>query len=279
MFYVKYLAKKPKKLKKSEKLLLNGEIYYKMDIRKQKTKTKQKTNSKTKSQTQKTNAWKNPQTLLVIFMICTLIFICAVFFAVSAKTTNATPFSSSGEIIVIDAGHGGIDNGASGNGLFEADLNLQIAKTLQKTLENLSQKTVMTRKDKNGLYGSTLPGFKVRDMKARKEICENAGGTILISLHQNASTQKDRTGVVIYCDMKNQNAVALAKAVALQFEKCSIKDADLYITKKINATAILIECGFITTKSEAEKLSNKDFQQQISQDIARGILLYQMTLQ
>ncbi len=213
----------------------------------------------------------------IIFATVVSIFVAVVFLSIS-KSYEAFSYPTSSKI-AIDAGHGGIDRGASAFGIFEADLNLEIAKTLQSTLENLNIQTVMTREDENGLYGTTLPGFKTRDMKARKKICEASNAKAVVSIHMNASNLQDRNGVVIYCDMNCVNSKSLANAISSQFENACVKDGDFFITKKIDIPAVIVECGFITTKSECEKLQTKSYQEQIATNIARGILIYQRELQ
>lgn len=211
------------------------------------------------------------------FMVFVMCFILVVFGAIAetkaqSESSVALPLSPT---IAIDAGHGGIDVGASANGLLESQLNLEIALKLQNAIESLSFQTVMTRTDDNGLYGTTQAGFKKRDMQARKEICESAGADMLISIHQNASTIPDRTGVVIYCDKLSSESVALATAVANQFENGVVKFGDFFITSEIDMPSIIVECGFITTASESEKLASEEYQEDIANSIARGVLIYQ----
>ncbi len=202
----------------------------------------------------------------------------AIFLAPSGKTAQSSGYPQS-PIVAIDAGHGGIDRGASGFGFFEGDINLSIATKLQSSLENLGLSTVMTRENDEGLYGTTLPGFKKRDMQARKKIVENSGATLLVSVHLNASTITDRTGVVIYCDSENEASLLLANSIACGFESSAVKSGDFFITSKIDTPAVIVECGFITTQEEAEKLATEEYQQYIANCIARGVLIYQRNLQ
>ncbi len=209
--------------------------------------------------------------LIITLAIC---FTAVCFFAVqSGKSVSGYPQQI---VVAIDAGHGGIDNGASGNGEIEAVLNLQIAKKLQTALCGVDVATVMTREDENGLYGTTLPGFKKRDMRARKEICESSGASLVVSIHMNASQIKDRSGVVIYCNTQNSESVALANAIASQLANASVKNGDFYMTTKLSMPSVLVECGFITTASESYKLASEEYQTEIANLIARGILIYNL---
>lgn len=81
--------------------------------------------------------------------------------------------------IIVDAGHGGMDSGAVGNGLFEKDLNLQAALYIYKRLQELGIPAKLTRDD-----DSYLP--KDERIKKVKELYNNSPNTILISNHINA---------------------------------------------------------------------------------------------
>ncbi len=244
----------------------NGENYYKMEVYKN---SSIKTRNKSWLRYLRPNIWW--------FMVFCLVFIFAVL-AISNERTSVASSYPSYPIVAIDAGHGGIDRGASGFKLYESDLNLAVSQKLESALYGLGLETVMTRTGDYGLYGSTESGFKKRDMQARKAIVEESEAGLLVSIHMNASTITDRTGVVIYCDFDNEESLLLANSVASGFESATVKDGDFYITTKIDTPAIIVECGFITTKSEAENLATSEFQQDIANSIARGILIYQRSL-
>ena len=89
--------------------------------------------------------------------------------------------------LVVDAGHGGIDGGVVGvkTKRKESDVNLSIAYLLKDRLTDAGFSVTMTRTTDQGLYGTTLPGIKRRDLEKRKEICERAAPTFVVSIHQN----------------------------------------------------------------------------------------------
>lgn len=78
--------------------------------------------------------------------------------------------------VCIDAGHGGVDGGVTGvnTGVKESDLNLSVSRLLKEQFENCGITVVMTRKTKDGLYGTATSGFKRRDMEKRREIIEQS---------------------------------------------------------------------------------------------------------
>ena len=78
-------------------------------------------------------------TLMVIAAICIMIF------GLNddpAVTTNA---EVSGKVIVIDAGHGGVDGGASASGILEKDINLAVALKLRDVINSDGNTAVLTR--------------------------------------------------------------------------------------------------------------------------------------
>lgn len=73
-------------------------------------------------------------------------------------------------VIVIDAGHGGIDGGVTGvnTNVKESEINLLIAEELKEIFEINGFTALLTRSDDNGLYGDTSPGFKKGTWKHAK---------------------------------------------------------------------------------------------------------------
>ena len=92
--------------------------------------------------------------------------------------------------VVIDAGHGGIDGGVVGVATKqkESDVNLRISFILKEKLSDAGFLVVMTRTTEGGLYDTTAPGFKRRDMQKRKEICESANPFCVLSVQAKTST-------------------------------------------------------------------------------------------
>lgn len=81
--------------------------------------------------------------------------------------------------VIVDAGHGGVDSGAVGNGLQEKDLNLQASKYMYDRLRELGIPAKMTRTD-----DEYLP--KNDRIKRVKELYNDSPNTILIANHINS---------------------------------------------------------------------------------------------
>ena len=108
----------------------------------------------------------------IIFFV--LFFFCFCLFVLNIKNNVQTFQPISNTVIVIDAGHGGIDGGCTGKktGVCESDLNLTYAKNLYSQLSSMGYKCFFTRKDKNGLYDNNAKNLKKSDMQKRKEIID-----------------------------------------------------------------------------------------------------------
>ena len=101
--------------------------------------------------------------------------------------------------MVIDAGHGGDDPGKVGiNGIYEKDVNLQIAELLKYFLEANDITVVMTRESDEGLYDADAPNKKVQDMKRRIDLIDRAAPVLTVSIHQNSFPEEYVHGAQVF---------------------------------------------------------------------------------
>ena len=90
-------------------------------------------------------------------------------------------------VIVVDAGHGGMDPGVVGiKKLEEKEINLKISKKLQKLLEKDGYQVIMTRSEDGGLYDADSRNKKVQDMQKRCELIKVKQPLLTVSIHQNS---------------------------------------------------------------------------------------------
>jgi N-acetylmuramoyl-L-alanine amidase len=185
--------------------------------------------------------------------------------------------------IVIDAGHGGIDRGAVSYSKknYESDINLEIALKLKKQFETADIGVIMTRSDKNGLYGSKTEGFKKRDMLKRKEIIANSGADLVISIHLNKYPTLSRKGAQTFFKPSCELGTLAAKKIQEQLNKeinldrayPSLK-GDYYILNCSDIPSVICECGFISNPEEEQLLINPQYQDKIAYNIFSGIISY-----
>lgn len=184
--------------------------------------------------------------------------------------------------VVIDAGHGGADPGKVGiNGELEKDINLEIARDLESFLKAEGLRVVMTREDENGLYEEGASNKKVQDMKRRLEIIEEADPVLVVSIHQNSYHQEEVKGAQVFYYATSDKSKLLAETLQEQLRQLEpenhrqAKGNDSYFLLKKTAKPIVIaECGFLSNREEAQKLSTKYYQEKVAFRIYMGIMQY-----
>ena len=191
-----------------------------------------------------------------------------------------------GQVIIIDAGHGGEDPGAIGiNGKYEKDLNLQIALVIGEELKSRGYTVVYTRTQDKMLYlpEENIKGMrKISDLKNRCKLTEEYENGILVSIHMNSYGASKYSGLQVYYMDGNEESALLATKIQQSVKnslqpnnKRQIKSGkDMYILEHSNLNAVLIECGFLTNAEECEKLSQKEYQKELSFAIIYGIIEY-----
>lgn len=190
------------------------------------------------------------------------------------------------KIIILDAGHGGEDPGAVINGeIYEKDLNLQITLEIGKALEEKGFVVVYTRTDDRLLYkeDENIKGIrKISDLKNRCKIAERYPDSLFISIHMNSFGNSKYSGLQTYYSKSNEKSKLLADSVQNKVisdlqknnNRTTKPGNDMYLLENIGNPAILIECGFMTNKEELKKLSEKEYQKQLSFSIVCGIIEY-----
>ena len=183
--------------------------------------------------------------------------------------------------IVIDAGHGGRDDGSTGvTGVKESDINLKIAKTLKVYLETLGIKVVLTRADGNGLYDANATNFKASDMAKRIEIIDNAKADMVISIHCNSYKNSSESGAQAFYQEDDENGKKFAEDIQSQLinqlngARDSANKGDFYILKESKTTAVLVECGFLSNPNEEKLLNSTNYQNKVAYAIMCGVVKY-----
>lgn len=175
--------------------------------------------------------------------------------------------------IIIDAGHGGIDGGATScTGVLESAINLEIALRLNDLMHFLGYETVMIRTTDTSIYtdGSSIAAQKVSDLNERVRIVNETEGGVLVSIHQNIFSDSRYGGAqVFYSNDPNSKALAtsmqnlLVKTLNIGSKRVSKKASGVYLMEHINTCGILIECGFISNPEEEAKLRNEEYQRKL----------------
>lgn len=180
--------------------------------------------------------------------------------------------------VVIDAGHGGVDGGATScTGVLESQFNLEIALKLNDLMHFLGIDTVMIRDTDCSVYtqGETIAQKKISDLKERVRIVNSADNALLISIHQNQFSDSKYSGAqVFYAPTEGSHAFATKLQSSLigtlnPGSRRQIKKADgVYLMQHINCTGVLIECGFLSNPQEEYLLRDSAYQQKLCSVIA-----------
>ena len=173
-------------------------------------------------------------------------------------------------LVVLDAGHGGTDVGAPYNGYNEKDLVLPITLAVGELLEEQGCRVSYTRSDDT--YVS---------LAARAEQANTQGADIFVSIHANAFPQNPAVnGLETYYLENGGQAQILAGYIheavlsATGANDRETRTANFYVLRHTDMPAVLVETGYMTNEDECEKLASPDYQQQIAQGVAAGILAY-----
>ncbi len=216
--------------------------------------------------------------LIIFYAFAIVLFVFIGGFFITPVSSKPSKFT-----VVIDAGHGGIDGGASGvlTKVKESDINLLIAKNLQKIFLENGFIVIMTRNDDEGLYGTTDPGFKKRDLAKRAEIINGSNADIAISVHLNVYTSESRRGAQTFYAESFTESKKLAKQIQSRINGMSmsprISDAlkgDYYILNESKIPSAIVECGFLSNKDDEKLLLSEEYRNQISNAIFGGCLAY-----
>jgi N-acetylmuramoyl-L-alanine amidase len=185
--------------------------------------------------------------------------------------------------IVIDAGHGGIDPGKVGiNGALEKDINLAIALKLERNLAQNGINVVMTRTDDNGLYVENDTNKKVTDMKKRLEIIESSKPVLAVSIHQNSYPSASVSGVQVFYykdSAKSKEAATIMQSQMIKTlnpekEREAKENGSYYLLKKTSVPIMIVECAFMSNPTEAELLTQENYQEKVAWAVYMGVMEY-----
>lgn len=180
--------------------------------------------------------------------------------------------------IVLDAGHGGLDNGACVNGVSEAVINLQIVKVLAQELQNRGCAVSLTRVDSESLNSPYANNKKVADMAKRREKIQELNPDLVISIHQNTFPSSSVSGLQCFYANETAGSQDYATAIQNQFNQSELpfnkkpKPTDFNLVEHSPCPAVLIECGFLTNPNECQLLQSPTYQQILAYHIATAVI-------
>lgn len=224
--------------------------------------------------------------LLSALFCCFLVGLAAVFWL---GHTPALPVFAAREgtsvTVVVDAGHGGEDGGAtSPDGVEESHINLEIALRVNDLLRFAGQRTRLTRSEDITISDpnlATMRQRKVSDLKNRVEIVNSTRNAVLLSIHQNSLPSSVVThGAQVFWN-RQEGAEELAGTVQDSLNRCiNIKNEKhpkpipdtIFLMKHITVPGIIVECGFLSNAEETARLQTPSYQLKLAAAVAGGYL-------
>ena len=205
---------------------------------------------------------------------------------VSEETISYMPITN--KTIVLDAGHGGIDSGASNDDktIYEKDVNLAITLKLKELIEASGGLVILTRDDDSSLYeeseNKTIRQKYNENLKNRKKIADDSNADMFVSIHLNYFTESKYSGAQTFYPEEMDDSKVLAKSIQDELKRV-VDDSNnrvikprnnLYLLKNCKMPSVLIECGFLSNEKEAELLNDEKYQEKIAWSIYAGIHKY-----
>lgn len=185
--------------------------------------------------------------------------------------------------VVIDAGHGGFDSGKVGvDGTLEKDVNLKIAKKLEKLLTAADVNVIMTRTEDTGLYSESSSNKKREDMDARVERMNKPLPDCIVSIHQNSYPEESIDGAQVFYYTGSDAGKTLAALIQDELitdvdpsnHRTEKSNSSYYLLKNASAPIVIVECGFLSNWAESKKLVDDAYQQKLAWAIHMGILQF-----
>ena len=220
--------------------------------------------------------------VILFYTLIVSIFLTATYWGSTATSAIAQMIPvERGITVIIDAGHGGVDGGATScTGKLESAFNLEIALRLNDLMHLLGIHTEMIRTTDVSVYtqGETIAAQKVSDLKERVRMVNESENALLLSIHQNTFPDSRYGGAQVFYGPEGESA-QLAEALQNAFRSTvnpgssrrSKKADGVYLIEHIDTTGVLIECGFLSNAEEEAKLRSADYQKKLCCVIAATI--------
>ncbi len=190
------------------------------------------------------------------------------------KTKNVQAgLSTEKKTIILDAGHGGIDNGTSYKGVYEKDLNLEIVKYAEEYLKAKGYTVILTR-NKDELIPLKEIGTRVNSSSA----------DVFVSIHVNSLNDVNFKGITtLYYDVEGyekDERIKLANIIEKEaikndnWESKGIKKQNVAVLRYSKIPCALVECGFITNNEDRDRLRKDEVLKRLAENISNGIIKY-----
>lgn len=207
----------------------------------------------------------------------------------NGKVVNASEYvetlSTTGKVVVLDAGHGGEDPGAVSaySGAKEKDITLVITQKTKKLLEDAGYTVLMTRSEDILGYDDeklSMTAKRRQDLLKRKKMMDESKADIVISIHLNSFSDSQYHGAQTFYTKESLSSKKLAISLQTALKEilepenereALLKSEEIIITKNCKVTTAIVECGFLSNQEEEKKLVDEAYQTKIAEAIKAGV--------
>jgi N-acetylmuramoyl-L-alanine amidase len=189
-------------------------------------------------------------------------------FLLGGCATVATNTSHTFNTVVVDAGHGGKDSGASRrHAPPEKVVALDVALRVERKLREAQLKTVLTRTN-----DTFIP------LDSRVAMGNDQKNSIFVSIHFNDSRRRGVEGVETYY----HSPYAYDLAAAIERSLCTlpgavnrgVHTARFRVLRNAQYPSVLVECGYLSNRSEARDAADAGYRERLADKIAEAIVDY-----
>lgn len=186
-------------------------------------------------------------------------------------------------IVLIDAGHGGIDGGTFSGDILEKDINLAIAKKLYLLLRSQGITAVLNRTGDYALSDDNRWHISHsrhrRDLSQRRQLTEEIHTELLVSLHANwAKDRTERGPLVLHQESGESALLAFCIQDTLNRQQKTAylpkEGTPYYLLRRVDQPSVIVEMGFLSHEGDKAMLTDPMEQTRIAAAIASGIRQY-----
>ncbi len=200
--------------------------------------------------------------LLLVLASCFALISCSSTGGNANRKNTSRTFTT----VVVDAGHGGRDSGASRRyGPPEKTVTLDVAQRLNRKLRDSQFRTVMTRSSDVFV-----------DLDQRVAIGNRQPNSVFVSVHFNDSRRRGIGGVETYYSSPYARSLAeriqrkLSSIPGLQSR--GVKTAQFRVLRNAIYPSVLVECGFLSNRSEGARAGSAAYRDVLADKIAAAVV-------
>ncbi|MFJ7680158.1 N-acetylmuramoyl-L-alanine amidase CwlD [Peribacillus sp. NPDC097206] len=215
--------------------------------------------------------------LFVLFLIVTFKF-------VEDDSWESWNLPLTGKVIILDAGHGGMDGGANVQDVMEKEIALSVTLKVRDYLQEQGALVMLTREKDVDLATEDTQGIRKRkqeDLRNRVEMINDSEADLFLTIHLNAFPSASSKGAQTFYTNRFEENKQVAKFIQTEIIRNlenTTRDAKtinhVYLMNYAKKPGALVEIGFLSNTEERERLMSDKYQEKIASSIYMGILRY-----